>query len=211
MNMSSNQNDLDEFDRKILGDINQYAALINQRLDLFIEAHGLNVVADKMSKHLQSPNERILPLGSAAAQCKGKKAVAVVLPSGERVETSTWKKAAAAIMRDCDADPQRHEMLMELREGVPCRFRQMLSGTPKGMDAPLKINDGLYLESKFDTEALLTNLTQKILRRVGYNYGGVMILYRDRKMEIAAESKQEKSTAEPEQYEGISPPTGLMM
>lgn len=209
--MSGRQENLDEFDQKILDDINRYITLINQGLDSFIEAHGLKIATDNMSKHLQSPSERILPLYSAAVQCKGKKAVAIVLPSGERVETSTWRKAAAAIMRDCDSDPQRHEMLMELREHVPCRFRQMLSGTPKGMDAPLKINDNLYFESKFDTEALLTNLTQKILRRVGYDYGNVMVLYRDRKMEIAAGPAQEEPIAEPEQDEGISPPTGLMM
>lgn len=212
MSMSSKQESLEEFDRKTLDDINQYIALINQRLDSFIEAHNLNVAADNMSQYLQDPRERILPLGSAAAQCKGKKAVAVVLPSGERVETSTWRKAAAAIMRDCDADPQRHELLMELREHVPCRFRQMLSGTPKGMDVPLKINDALYLEGKFDTEALLTNLTQKILRRVGYDYGGVAVLYRDREQEVTAvKQEQEPINVEPEQDEGISPPTGLMM
>lgn len=199
-------NDQDELmakAEKLVAEIREATALSQQKLDTLLELFGLEVSADDKAKYLQDPREQILPLGSAAAECKGKKAVAVVLPNGERVETSTWRKAVAAIMRDCDADPQRHELLMGLRERVPCRLRQMLLGTPKGMDAPLKINDDLYLESKFDTQALLDNLTQRILRPVGYDCSGVMVLYRDRKIEQA--------TAEPEQDEGPAPPTGLTM
>lgn len=188
---------------ELIAEMRQSMTLNQQKLGTLLEIFGLEVSEDDRSKYLQDPREQILPLGSAATECKGKKAVAVVLPSGERVETSTWRKAVAAIMRDCDTDPQCHELLMGLRERVPCRLRQMLSGTPKGMDAPLKINDGLYLESKFDTQALLDNLTHRILRPVGYDCSGVMVLYRDRKIEQA--------TVEPEQNEGPAPPAGLTM
>ena len=51
------------------------------------------------------------------------------------------------------------------------------------MGAPLKITEGLYLESKFDTQALLDNLTQKILRRVGYDCSMIAVLYRSPQQE----------------------------
>ena len=64
-------------------------------------------------------------------------------------------------------------------------FRRLLAEDPNGMDAPLKITEGLYLESKFDTQALLDNLTQKILRRVGYNCSMTAVLYRSPQQEMA--------------------------
>lgn len=120
----------------------------------------LRMTEGDLAAYLQDTGARVLPLSSAAARCKGTKPVAAVLPSGERVETSTCKKAAA-ILRDCYSDPQRHDLLMELCGRVPDNLHQLLSETLDGMSAPLKINDSLYLESKFDTQAMLENLTQK--------------------------------------------------
>ena len=73
---------------------------------------------------------------------------------------------------------------MEMRGRVYGNFRRLLAEDPNGMDAPLQITEGLYLESKFDTQALLDNLTQKILRRVGYDYGRIAVLYRSPQQEI---------------------------
>ncbi len=73
------------------------------------------------------------------------------------------KKPVAAILQDCNNDPNRHERMLELRGRVFGNFRSLLAQTPDGMGAPLKIDEGLYWESKFDTEALLRNLTDKLL------------------------------------------------
>ena len=54
------------------------------------------------------------------------------------------------------------------------------------MGAPLEIDEGLYWESKFDTEALLRNLTDKLLSKVGYDYQGVMVRYLDPQLRPAA-------------------------
>ena len=112
------------------------------------------------------------------------KPMAVIFPDGSMVETSTWKKAASAILRNCDANPRCHEQLMEMRGRVNGDFRRLLAENLHGMDAPLKIAEGLYLESKFDTQALLDNLTQKILRRVGYDCNMIAILYRNPQQKI---------------------------
>lgn len=188
----------------VLDEIERCRAQFHQLVDSHMDALILRMTVGDLTAYIRDTGARVLPLGSAAAQCKGTKPVAVILPSGEKVETSTWKKAAAAILRDCDSDPQRHDLLMGLRGRVPGNLRQLLSETPDGMSAPLKINDSLYLESKFDTQALLENITQKILRRVGYDCGGVAVLYQVPRQEVVM-------AAESDQDEGLSPPTGPMM
>lgn len=190
--------------QKALDLIEQERGELHRLVDARMDALILRMtVGDLTTTHLQNTGARVLPLNSAAAQCKGLKPAAVVLPSGERVETSTWKKAAAAILKDCGADPRRRQMLLELRGRVPGNFRQLLTGSPEGMDAPLKIGEGLYLESKFDAGALMKNLTEKILRRVGYDVGGVVILCRAPRQEAVMDGQ------EPD--EGPVPPTGPAM
>lgn len=48
------------------------------------------------------------------------------------------------------------------------------------MDVLLKVDEGLYFEGKFDTEALLTMMTKKVLEPVGYDYSQIIIQYTDR-------------------------------
>ena len=158
----------------------QLHQLIDERLDAFM----LQITCGDLSEYTQDKAVRAIPLVSAPARCKGMKPVAVVFPDGTIAETSTWKKTAAAILRDCDADPKCHEQLMEMRGRVNGNFRRLLTEDPNGMDAPLRITEGLYLESKFDTQALLDNLTQKILRRAGYDYSRIAVLYRSPQQEI---------------------------
>ena len=45
------------------------------------------------------------------------------------------------------------------------------------MDAPLKIDEELYFETKFDTEALISMMMKKVLEYVGYDYSGIVIQY----------------------------------
>ena len=158
----------------------QLHQLIDDRLDAFM----LQITCGDLSEYTQDNAVRAIPLVSAPARCKGMKPVAVILPGGSMAETSTWKKAAAAILRDCATDPKCYEQLMEMRGRVNGNFRRLLTEDPNGMDAPLRITEGLYLESKFDTQALLDNLTQKILRRAGYDYSRIAVLYRSPQQEI---------------------------
>ena len=185
----------------VLDELEGLRVQLHQLVDSHIDALILRTTIGDLAACLQDTGAPVLPLSPAASRCKGTRPVAVVLPGGEKVETATWKNVAAAILKDCDADPQCHAKLMELRGRVPGKVRQLLSGTPDGMGQPLKVNDGLFLESKFDTQALLDNLTQKILRRVGYDCGGVAVLYHI--------PWQEPAMTEPE--EGPVLPTGPMM
>ena len=187
----------------ILAEVEHCRAQLHQLIDDRLDAFLLRITRGDLSEYIRDEAVQAIPFVSAPARCKGMKPVAVVLPGGSMVETSTWKKAAAAILRDCDADPGRHEQLMEMRGRVNGNFRRLLAEDPDGMDAPLKITEGLYLESKFDTQALLENLDQKILRRVGYDCGGIAVLYRSPRQEIGLADGE----IDPE----ISAPTGMMM
>ena len=168
----------------VLAEVDRCRAQLHQLIDDRLDAFMLRITCGDLSEYVQDETVRAIPLVSAPARCKGMKPVAVVLPDGSMVETSTWKKAAAVILRDCAADPGHQERLMEMRGRVNGNFRRLLAEDPSGMDAPLKITEGLYLESKFDTQALLDNLIQKVLRRVGYDCGRIAVLYRNSQQEI---------------------------
>lgn len=137
-------------------------------------------------------DERVLTLAAMPSAFKGKKPVSLILPGGAEVNTPSWKKAVTAILQDCNSDPRRHKWMLELRGRVFGNFRPLLAKTPEGMGAPLKIDDGLYWESKFDTEAMLRNLTDKLLSKVGYDYQGVVVRYLDPQLRpTAVEEVQE--------------------
>ena len=79
--------------------------------------------------------------------------------------------------------------MMELRGRINGNFRTLLSDHPEGMAAPLKIDAGLYWESKFDTEALLGNLKEKLLELVGYDYQDIVIRFRTPQQGMAVQAE----------------------
>lgn len=79
------------------------------------------------------------------------------------------------IVNDCIANLQMHEKLLDLRETISGRSRSMLSSLPNGLDRPLKIDEGLYLESYFDKQSLLGVATNHVLGVERYDYYNVRI------------------------------------
>lgn len=118
---------------------------------------------------------------SSPATFKGKKPVSVKFASGETIETSTWLKLVQTILQHCNKQPDMHERLMQLRDKVAGKQRIILGSSATGMDVPLKIDEDMYFEGKFDTEALLIMLTKKVLEPVGYDYTRIKIRYTSRK------------------------------
>lgn len=111
---------------------------------------------------------------------KGKKAVGIRFPEGKEQEVSTWKEAAVVILRDCIQDTGMHRRLLELCGRVFGRTRVLLSGEPDTMDRPVQIDDGIYLETYFETDVLFRLLREKIFDFIGYDYSGIRVLYRAR-------------------------------
>lgn len=122
--------------------------------------------------------DSIVPLRGNTSVLKGQKPVSVILANGTEVAISTWKLAAAEILREIDKDPAMHEQLMSLRDRLAGRQRVILGSDPNRMNVPVEISEGLYFEGKFDTEALFHHL-KRICGYVGYQDGGILIRYQD--------------------------------
>ncbi|OUQ77472.1 hypothetical protein [Flavonifractor sp. An100] len=148
--------------------------ILDQKFDNFILHTACGDLAEYLDKDTYAK-----PLLAPARMFKGAKPTAVILPEKGKVVAATWQRVVLTILLDCDSDPVKHERLMTLRSRVAGDFRWLLSDKSKGLRAPLRINEGLYFEGKFDTEALLRNLTKKILEPVGYDYSGIAVLLRN--------------------------------
>ena len=131
-----------------------------------------------LSGQAPQTESRSLPLDIHPSVFKGKRPLSVSFPDGRTVETATWKKAVSAILADCNNDYVMHERLRSIAGKVFGRDRVLL-GDKDGMDSPVKIDEGLYMETKFDTESLLYVLRERILKPVGYDCNGIRIQCRD--------------------------------
>lgn len=129
----------------------------------------------------------------ALATLKGKKPIGLKFTSGESVETPTWKSVVQTIMQHCNSQPDMHERLMQLSGKVAGRQRIILGKSAEEMDVPIRIDEGLYFEGKFDTEALLTMMTKKVLEPIGYDYSQIIIQYADRVPMMSEAMEEEPS------------------
>ena len=119
-----------------------------------------------------------IPLTMHPGYFKGKKPIAVVFPGERIVEAKTWKLVAKALLADCLLASSSREMMLYMRGKVLGRSRLLLAATPKGMDAPIQVAEGVYFESKFDTETLLRIITDLIFKPTRYDYRGIKIRIR---------------------------------
>ncbi len=162
----------------------QLHRLVDERLDGLL----CDLILGEEAEKFHAEEGRLLPFVSPPAMFKGERPASVIL-HGVEIEATTWKKVVLAILRDCAAHPQCHKRMMELRGRVNGNFRPLLSDHPEGMASPLKIDAGMYWESKFDTEALLGNLTEKLLEQVGYDYQNIVIRFRTPKQDVAEQAE----------------------
>lgn len=142
------------------------------------------------------PETEILSLSSPPFLFKGEKPSAIIM-NGNIIPTPTWKLVVTTILRACNNEPTMHNRLMELRGSVSGRSRYILSDCPKDMNVPLKIDDNLYFEGKFDSEYLIKMMTERVLKPIGFDYDKIDIVLRPR------EQKQDMEEISHEN-EGIS-------
>jgi hypothetical protein len=125
--------------------------------------------------------EVIYPLTVEPSVFKGETPIGVLFGESDRVDVRTWKMVLQEILYRCNAEPEKHTALMNLRGKVSGRKRMLLAGNPYGMRSPLKIADDLYIETHYDTETLLRILMTRILDVVGYNYRHISVAIRNSK------------------------------
>lgn len=175
-------------DKHTLAAVNACREQIHRLVDERFDGLLCDLILGEEAEKFRAEEGRLLPFASPPSMFKGEKPASVIL-HGVEIEAATWKKAVLIVLRDCAADPQCHRRMMELRGRVNGNFRTLLSDHPEGMASPLKIDAGLYWESKFDTEALLGNLTVKLLEQVGYDYQDIVIRFRTPQQDMAEQAE----------------------
>ena len=153
-------------------------AKIGQLIE-YVESEYDAADRERLCRESQESFETICPLAGGAAMFKGKKTTGVLFGESDRVDVGTWKKVFREILHRCNADPEKHVALMNLRGKISGRERELLSNTSKGMRSPLEIAQNLYIETHYDTEALLRILMTRILDAVGYDYSHISVAIRN--------------------------------
>lgn len=125
-----------------------------------------------------SEKPRTMALTSSPFLFKGEKPVSLTMRDGRTIPTPTWKSVALAVLKDCNNEPEMHQRLMNLRGSVAGRTRFILSANHDDMNVPLKIDDDLYFEGKFDSEYLMKMMTERVLNPVGYDCSGISVTLR---------------------------------
>lgn len=133
--------------------------------------------------------EQLLSLAADPARFKGLKPSRLLFPDGRVVTVQNWRQAILEILRECNKDPIRRDRMMRLRDLVAGRLRPLLSGSPKGMNVPVMIDEGLYLEGKMDTEYLIKTVRDQILSSVGYDYDKIGLAVYNPKQEMVQKSQ----------------------
>jgi len=144
--------------------------IVNQKTDSLIQRI-------ESGEPFETPSEFEFPLRTNPATFKGTKPTALAFGE-ERVAVKTWREVYIEILKRCCAE--KHDALMHLRNLVSGRKRAVLSNKPDGMNKPIMLAEGLYVEAYFDTEFLLKTLTQ-ILGAVRYDYSKISVKITERK------------------------------
>lgn len=150
-----------------------------------------------------SVKPRELPLKAYPPLFRGEKPELLTFPDGQTIPTPTWKSVAWAVLKACNDKPEMHQRLMNIRGSVAGRTRFILSDSPSEMNVPLKIDEELYFEGKFDSEYLMKMLTKRVLDRIGYDYSGIVVTLRPSDYIGAAETDEPAEIADEDEAEGF--------
>ena len=66
---------------------------------------------------------------------------------------------------------------LAIRNETLGRSRKVIADSPQGMLSPLKVDDNLYIETNFSTEALLKLLRDCILNRIDFDSRSITFEY----------------------------------
>lgn len=125
----------------------------------------------------KAPTEQTqqVPLSTKPYIFIGRKPAAILFGE-ERVDVLTWVEAYTVIIKRCNSDPDCHERLMYLRNKAGGKFRVFLSDKPDGMRRPVEIDDNLYGECHYGSEALMHILVNQILAHTNFDCSNVSII-----------------------------------
>lgn len=93
------------------------------------------------------------------------------------IPVTSWKRAFATVLDICNRQEHYHEALLAIRNETLGRSRKVIADSPQGMLSPLKVDDNLYIETNFSTEALLKLLRDRILSRIDFDSRSITFEY----------------------------------
>ncbi len=139
------------------------------------------IIRDVSSLEQNSPREEeqyeiIYPITNVSG-FKGTKVIAVIL-NNDRIKAPTWKTVVKIVLSEVIKDEDKKRRLYALREKILGRNRTRLSAVSDDMRSPLKLDEDLYIETHYDTEALM-DLLLKILNDINYDYSQIKIVIKN--------------------------------
>ena len=118
-----------------------------------------------------------IPLLSNGSLFKGKKPLCILFENGEVQDTLSWKKVAKILLEKCRSNPETNKRLGEICGLISGKNRILFGWDSSEMNYPIEV-DGMYLETKLDTETLMNVLVKRILIPAGFDGRGVSIKVR---------------------------------
>ena len=121
-------------------------------------------------------NEEVeLPLTSLPACFKGKKPISIIYPDGVEIHATNWKRVVFYLLKNCAEDEDMRRRLMIIIGRVYGRSRILLADKGDTMDIPIEFYPNMFVEAKFDTEAMIRVITKRIFKQIGYDYSGIRL------------------------------------
>lgn len=123
----------------------------------------------KMYESVYAINEKIA--------WKGKKPLAVIVKN-VRIITPTWKCAIETILKQILKEEVMRKRIFNLRDKLLGTKRKKLATEIDGMHSPVKLDEGLYIETNYGANILM-NLLLEILNEISYDCNKVKIVLKN--------------------------------
>lgn len=114
-----------------------------------------------------------LSLMMSPKQFKGLRPSAIIYSNGRKETVRTWRDAVEKLLKDCDA--KMHDRLSAIVEDMQGRTRPIMAHTAEELKNPMRIGEGIYMESRYDTESLIHIMTKRIFNALDYEYSEIKI------------------------------------
>ncbi len=70
---------------------------------------------------------------------------------------------------------EKPDRLSDIVEDMQGRTRPIMAHTAEELKNPMRIGEGIYMESRYDTESLIHIMTKRIFNALDYDYSEIKI------------------------------------
>lgn len=99
-------------------------------------------------------------------------------PDGREFKVNTWKDVVQIVLEDCIGTEERLNKIRGLCGQIKGKYKVILDDNCEYMSRPMKIYDGIYMETKYSNDVLIS-VMQRILDGADYDYSKIYVNYRD--------------------------------